>query len=170
MSPLLQWIEDTFRTPRLRTIVRRYVVQVIAPLDDIEVLDGNGERVTPERFIARRTSFIEDVGAISSHLKIRGPNAKPEDIETYKEIMGTAATARKTDVRDLMTAKGLRTPQCEQEQGQFYMYEGNDGGIVYRFVYETTQERNANWFKDQTRRRVMFGIPQTITPQEAEAI
>ncbi len=174
-ATMLEWVEDSFMTPRWRTIIKNYLVKVIAPLDRIEVLDDNGERITPERFIIDRPSFIEDLGVLGSKLAIEGPKATPEDIEAYREAMKVAATQKKEVLRDMMTAKGWRSPRFEAEDGQYFMYEGvntttGEKVIKYRFVYETTIEANANWVQDQLRRRVKFGVPQTITPQEAQVI
>jgi hypothetical protein len=172
---MFEWIEDSFITPKWRTIIKNYLVKVIAPLDRIEVLDEKGERVTPERFIIERPSFIEEVGTLGSKLAIEGPQATEEDIIAYREAMRVAATQKKEALRDMMSEKGWRNPRFEPEDGQYYLYECVDPVtgeklVKFRFVYETTREPNANWFIDQTRRRVRFGLPQTITPEEAQVI
>ncbi len=172
---MFEWIEDSFMTPKWRTIIKNYLVKVIAPLDRIEVLDDKGERITPERFIIDRPSFIEEVGTLGKQLAIEGPKAKPEDIASYREAMKVAATERKEALRDMMTEKGWRNPRFDPEDGQFFMYEGVDKAtgekvIKYRFVIETTREVTANFVQDQLRRRIKFSVPQTITPQEAQTI
>ncbi len=172
---MLEWIEDSFVTPKWRTIIKNYLVKVIAPLDRIEVLDDKGDRVTPERFIIERPSFIEEVGTLGSKLSIEGPQATEEDIAAYCEAMKVAATQKKEALRDMMSERGWRNPRFEPEDGQYYLYESVDPTtgeklVKFRFVYETTHETNANWFMDQTRRRVRFGMPQTITPEEAQVI
>ena len=172
---MLEWIDDSFMTAKWRTVIKNYLLKVIAPLDQIEVLDDHGERITPERFIIDRPSFIEEVGPLGKHLTIVGANANDDDIQMYKEAMAIAASKRKEDVRDLLFERGFRKPRFEPQDGQHFLYEAPDPAtgevkVKHRFVIETDIEATANWVQDQLRTRVRFGLPQTLTPQEAVVV
>ena len=166
MTGIDEWVEATLVQPKMRTVVKKYLVQTIAPLDTIEVVDQDGQRVLPERFILDRPSFIEEVGTLGKKLQLTGENANPNDIKMYKEAMAVAATGRKEDVRDFMEEKGFRNPRFDKEDVEFQIVTKPDPATeepkyVYRFVIETESEQQANFVQTQLHRRFRFPIPQT---------
>ena len=166
MENIDEWVEATLVQPKMRTVVKKYLVQTIAPLDTIEVVDQEGRRVLPEHFIIDRPSFIEEVGTLGKKLQLLGENANPDDIATYKQAMSVAATGRKEDVRDFMEDKGFRNPRFDKEDVEYIIVTKRDPATkqpkyVYRFVIETETEANANFIQTQLHRRFRFPIPQT---------
>ena len=166
MTGLDEWVDATFAQARMRTIVKKYLVQSILPLDTIEVIDQDGNRVLPEKFILDRPSFIEEVGPLGKKLQLTGPDASPDDIKTYQEAMAVAATGRKEDVRDMMEEKGFRNQRFDKEDAEYTIVTKHDPKTkqpryVYRFLIETESEQLANFVQTQLHRRVRFPIPQT---------
>jgi len=165
MTGVNEWIEGALISPKMRTVVKKYLIQTIAPLDNIVVMDAAGVRVTPEHFILDRPSFIEEVGRLGAKLNLQGDGAEQDDIDVYKQTMSIAATQRKEDVRDFMEEKGFRNPRYDKEDVEYDIVTHDHGEeaptYTYRFIIETTSEQQANFVQTQLHRRFRFPIPNT---------
>jgi hypothetical protein len=169
-----EWLESSIvNQSRWRTIVRQYVPALLGPLSEIEVYDENGNRVTPKTFTraGRKQSFIEDLGPVLKHLSVTGEDAKPEDVELYKELVGSAASRPKSEVRALLVSKGLRddpksyTTEDRSNAHRILVERPHpDTGelrLVCVYVLEADSTMTEKWIEGQLARRYEFAMPVT---------